>query len=519
MVDIISDPEVLAEEQIELTPEQRIAHLKAELGRRELSRRYYSEYLAYTQGTQWKRTRMSEYIATKVQAFLDSKTGNAYDILLIETPPQHGKSMTVTETLPSWYMGKHPTHRVIIASYDSDFADKFCRRNKEKIRDFGSTVFNIQIGNIDRANEFELSNGKGRLISRGIMSGITGNPANLVIIDDPVKNMQEADSPTFRNRVWEEWQASIKSRLSAGGKVIVIMTPWHEDDFASRLMALEPNCTLLRLPVEAEANDPLGREIGEPLCPEFGKDEKWLKEYKQTYLADPRGGQRSWVALYQCSPRVESGNMIRRDWWRFYDPSETILFGTEIISVDAAFKDADTNDFVSVQVWGKHKTDYYLLYCSNKHLDFPATVQEIRAVKALYPYARTTLIEDKANGSAIISTLQKEMFIVPINPQGGKVSRVNAVAAAIESGHVYLPDPSKAAWVEGFVDQFAAFPNGAHDDMVDAASQALNRMIYYTGDFEPPKRDPIEEQFRKAADAFNDPDVMYNPYGQGGLVS
>ena len=144
MVDIISDPEILSQEQIELTPEQRVAHLRAELGRREMSRRYYSEYLAYVQGTQWKRTRMSEYIATKVQAFLDSKTGNAYDILLIDTPPQHGKSMTVTETLPSWYMGKHPNHRVIIASYDSDFADKFCRRNKEKIRDFGSTVFNIQ---------------------------------------------------------------------------------------------------------------------------------------------------------------------------------------------------------------------------------------------------------------------------------------------------------------------------------------------------------------------------------------
>jgi len=501
-------------DEIEYTEEEKQERVIAELARRELARRFYSEYLAYSQGAVWIRTRMSEYIAMKVQDFLEMDTGHAYDILVIETPPQHGKSITVTETVPSWYLCKHPNDNVILASYDSDFAERFCRRNKEKIKAFGPNLFGVNIGAIDRAAEFELDNGKGRLISRGIMAGITGNPANLVIIDDPVKNQQEADSPTYRARVWDEWQSSIKSRLAASAKVIIIMTPWHEDDLAARVLTNEINVQLLRLPVEAEDNDPLGRAVGEPLCPELGKDAAWLADFKKSYINDPRGGQRAWTALYQCSPRVEAGNLIHRDWWRFYDPGETRMYGTELISVDAAFKGGDQNDYVSIQVWGKSRQDYYLRYCLNKHLDFPGTLDAIRAVAQLYPRARTVLIEDKANGSAIIQVLQKELYCIPVNPMGGKVARVNAVSAAIESGHVYLPLPEKAPWVVPFVDQFSAFPNGQHDDMVDAASQALQRMIYATGEFEAPVIPESELREQAAEEAFNDPNKLFDPYGE-----
>jgi len=486
--------------------------LITEIARRELARRHYNEYLAYSQGAIWKRTRMSEYIATQLQEFLTADTGHAFDVMVIETAPQHGKSTTVTETLPSWYLGLHPEHRVLVASYDSDFAERFCRRNKEKVKAFGENLFGIKVGSVDRAQEFELTNGKGRLISRGIMSGITGNPTNLVIIDDPVKNQQEADSPTYRDRVWEEWQASIKTRLAAGGKVIVIMTPWHEDDFAARILASEPNTTLLRLPIEAEENDPLGRKVGEPLCPELGKDTAWLADFKASYLADPGGGQRAWQALYQCSPRTEGGNIIHRDWWQYYDPLEIRSFATEIISVDATFKDGDKSDFVSIQVWGKLDNNYFCRYCLNKRLDFPGTIAALRSVKTLFPKAYTVLIEDKANGSAIIQTLRREMFCIPINPQGGKVSRVNAIAPAIESGHVYLPLPEKAPWVNRFIDQFCSFPNGAHDDMVDACSQVLNRMIFSSGEISAPEPTEVEQRVLREEKQFNDPGVLFDPY-------
>lgn len=524
---------------------------KIELARRELARRHFADYLEYAGRGGWIRTRMAEFLATETERFIETDTGHAYDVLVINCPPQHGKSMTITESLPSWYLGRHPDRNVIIASYDSDFAEKFCRRNKEKIRSCGRQLFGVEIGAVDRAAEFELTaagssaavggpggagaaagglcgcrRGGGRLIARGIMSGITGNPANLVIIDDPVKNQLEADSPTYRQRLWGEWQASIKSRLAAGAKVIIIMTPWREDVFDREVIRTEANVRHICLPVEAygpdccrvtpkdgdaadgadgqdaEYKDPLGRAPGEPLCPELGKDAAWLKEFRASYIDDPLGGQRAWAAMFMCSPRVQDGNLVKRDWWRYYRPEEISEYGSALISVDAAFKGDETSDFVSIQVWGKLGTDYYLRYCLNRRLDFPETVQAIRSTRALYPDARTVIVEEAANGAAIIATLQREMFVIPITPNGGKVSRVNAVSAAIESGHVYVPEPGCCPWVNDFLEQFATFPNAKHDDMVDAASQALHRMIYSSGERNTPAAEDGSAGFEAMFDVY-----------------
>ena len=265
---------------------------------------------------------------------------------------------------------------------------------------------------------------------------------------------------------------------------------------------------LLRLPVEAEKDDPLGRAEGEPLVPEIGKDGKWLEQFKASYIKDPTGGQRAWSALYQCSPRVEGGNLVKRSWWKYYDPAQITAFGTELISVDAAFKGGEDNDFVAITVWGKLGSDYYLRYCMNRHMDFPETVKAIRLVRELYPRALAVLIEDKANGSAIIQSLQKEMFCVPVNPKGGKEARVNAVSPAIESGHVFLPQGEP--WVPDFVDQFTAFPAGSHDDMVDSATQALSYMLYSSGQQARPA--PKEESTPLVGDDFLNNDGFYDVY-------
>lgn len=488
--------------------------LSSELAKREMARRWYAEYLPYVHGKTWRKTRMSRYLASEMQAFLEEDTGHAYDILVIEAPPQHGKSLTLTESLPSWILGKWPEKRIILGSYNDETAERFCRRNKEKVTAFGEKLFNIQIGRINRATEFELEGHLGRLISRGIMGGVTGNPADIMIIDDGIKNRSEADSPSYRSKLWDEWQNSFKSRLAAHAKVIVIGTPWHEADYMATMLQTEDNIRLIRLPVEAEENDPLGRAVGEPLCPELGKDKTWLEQFKKSYMSDPEGGQRAWTALYQCSPRVEGGNLVQRTWWRTYNPKEVTAFATEVISVDAAFKDADSNDFVAITVWGKLGNDYYLRYCLNRHLDFTSTLAAIRQVKTLYPNARSVLIEDKANGSAIINVLQKEMFCIPVNPKGGKVARVNAVSAAIESGHVYVPED--APWLSEYLDQWSAFPAAAHDDMVDSSSQALSYLLYSngtTGVIADAKQLRLEESLEQEKEAFLS-DGIYDVYGQ-----
>jgi len=146
-------------------------------------------------------------------------------------------------------------------------------------------------------------------------------------------------------------------------------------------------------------------------------------------------------------------------------------------SWDCAFKDLRTSDYVVGQVWARRGGDYFLLDRIKDRLDFTATLHAIRQMSAAHPGALTKLIEDKANGSAVISVLRKELSgIIPVNPEGGKEARAGAIAPLVEAGNVWLPDPTIAPWVGDFVEECAAFPNGAHDDQVDAMSQALFRM-------------------------------------------
>ena len=432
----------------------------------ELCRRDYRAYCAYSNNNRWIAGKAVSYICNTVQEFLHKETGHAYDILVLSIPPQHGKSYTITETLPSWYLINNPTKRVIEISYSEDFAQLFGRRNRAKINEYGGYFGTTLAATPNSNTEFETTDGGG-MISRGVLSGVTGRPCDLMIIDDPIKNRMEADSETYRERVWNEWQDSFKSRLAAGAKVILIQTRWHEDDLAGRIIARENNVTVVNLPCEAEENDPIGRKVGEALCPEIGKDNAWLKDFKASY----EDGSRSWNALYQGHPSVEAGNILKREWWRYYDkPLEK--YKRTVISVDASFKNGDDNDYVAITVWGKQGADIDLLDMVHEHLDFVETVNEIKRLTEEYPSYNAIYIEDKANGSAIISFLRHEIpRIIAINPNGGKIARVNAVTGVIEAGNVRLP--KKAKWLNEFITECASFPRGAHDDMVDSMSQCL----------------------------------------------
>lgn len=450
----------------------------------------FCAYVEHVHEKRWKASPFHRFLCDSVQRFVETETGHPYDILIIHTPPQHGKSQSVTESLPSWYLGNKPQGRVIEISYNEDFAQLFGRRNKQKIEQFGGQIFGVELAKQPCTNtEFELTNNIGGMISRGVLTGVTGRPCNLMIIDDPVKNRQEADSESYRNRVFNEWNDSFKTRLAPGAKVILIMTRWHEDDLAGRILETEENVRYLRLPCEAEEDDPMGRTKGAALCPEIGKDNAWLKQFKASYVS--KEGSRTWNALFQGRPTAMSGNMLMRDWWQYYDELPEIA--DWVMSVDAAFKDKKDNDFVAIQIWGKSGANMYLIDAVKKHLNFQATIREIVRLRYTYPKCLTTLIEDKANGSAIIQMLRSELpGIIPIEPKGGKIARVNAVSGAIESGNVYLP--RNKPFTQDFIDECASFPNGAHDDQVDCMSQGLNRLIYSRGDKAAPK--PINPLYK-----------------------
>ncbi len=414
-----------------------------------------------------------------------------------EMIPTHN-STTLTETLPSWYLMKHPDNSVIQVSYGDDLAERFGKRNLEKIKEFGE-IFGIELDPSKRTSrDFAIKDHKGRMISKGIGAGLTGHSGHLIIIDDPIKNRAEADSERTRNSVWSEFNDSILSRTQAGTKIILVMTRWHEDDLAGRILENMPNITThVNYECECESNDdPLERNtaeenrkiaiengtftkeediLGDPLCPEIGKDENWLKEFKKTQISEQ--GLRTWSALYQGHPTVQEGNILKKEWWQYYEPNDNIKFDQTVMSVDATFKDGDRNDFVAISVWGKRENRIYLLKMINEHLNLSGTLHKIRLMKAKYPKIGAIYIEDAANGQAIIQTLQNEiMGIIAVPPDKSKEARVNAVSFAIEAGNVYLPQGDPMTFK--FIEQCAKFPNDKHDDMVDSMSMAIIKLAY-----------------------------------------
>lgn len=441
--------------------------------RREDAKRHYSDYCKYVHHGNWILGEHLKLVCDEIENLIYRRIPQ--NILIISMPPQHGKSQCVTETLPSFYLGRFPRKRVIEVSYGDDLAQRFGRRNKEKILEHGKELFGIELSKTSDT-DFEIKDHKGSMISKGIMAGLTGNPGDLIIIDDPIKNKQESESETYRNRIWEEFLNSINTRLSANGVIILIMTRWHEDDLAGRLLKNMPQkCKEINIPLEAEENDILGRNVGDSLFPQIGKDNAWLKEFKKTYTTEE--GSRSWNALMQGRPTAQEGNLIKRKWWKYY--SELPQLKYKIITVDATFKDADTSDYVVIQAWGKHMAGFYLVDQIRAKMSFTETIKAIQVFNAKHNDKIAIYIEDKANGSAIINVLSNHISgIMAYNPgRDSKEIRAQAVMPLIEAGNVYLPQYE--AFTIPFVEECAAFPNGANDDQVDGMSMALSILKSY----------------------------------------
>jgi predicted phage terminase large subunit-like protein len=225
---------------------------------------------------------------------------------------------------------------------------------------------------------------------------------------------------------------------------------------------------VISLPAIAEENDLLDREIGEPLWAEFGYDRLWAQNKRKEV------GTRTWSALFQQRPSPDSGDIFKREWIQFYKALPQL--DEMAISVDASFKDTKASDYCVLQVWGRRGADKYLIDQIRDQMGFPATVQAIRALSAKYPKAHTKLVEDKANGTAVIDYLKKEIYgLIPVEPMGGKEVRASAISPQWEAGNVYLPDPSHAPWVNDFVEELIQFPQAKNDDQVDAMTQMLTR--------------------------------------------
>jgi len=446
-------------------------------------------------------------------SLLDDFATKSDQRLMIFAQPRSGKSELVSRRLPAFILGRDPDAWIIAASYGAELA-RSMNRDVQRIMDgdeyrrlfpatqlWGKNVRNMADGSYLRNSDmFEVVGRRGFYLGVGVGGSLTGRGARYMILDDPVKNRKEANSPTYRQAVWEWYTSTFYTRLAPGGNILLIVTRWHEDDLAGRLLAAakaDPKAdqwTVLNLPAVAEepvaAYDP--RQPGEVL---------WPTRWDAAEMARKRAvvGERDWASLYQQRPAPDEGEIFKRHHWRYWQPRGANLppvtvtmadssvieveavelparFDDLLQSWDCSFKDTATSDFVAGQVLGRLGADKFLLDYICERLGIVATMDAIRSWRIKWPKAIAILIEDKANGPAVIQMLHKEIAgLIAVDPEGGKVSRAYAAAPEVESGNVYLPHPLIAPWVGQFIGSAAAFPNAAHDDDVDAFTQAIIR--------------------------------------------
>ena len=431
-----------------------------------------------------------EYIFTKFHALLASicqsvveKVENGQKVrLCLSVPPQHGKSHTVTETLPAWFIGRNPDLRSILTAYNADIAEKFGNKNRQLVKDFGDDIFGISISESqDNKTLWDIDKHRGGLYSAGILGGITSNTSQLTIVDDPYKNGAEADNPENREKVWQTFVDSILTRSQGkGNAVIVIHTRWNEDDLIGRLEKLG-GWIIINIPCvwEKGVDKLLNRRIGETLCPELGFDAEWATQMQRTL------GARKWNALYQGKPYIDGGNLINRAAIKYYTKETLPLsFETMEMSCDLTFgRTKKVSDNVCIGVWGRVGANHYLIKKVKEKMDFKKTLKMLRILSSQYPQARKKIVEAKANGLATIQTLNGEIGgFVEFDPGSkSKKERFENAIPLIESGNVYLPCEEIDPTIEDDVEEMLKFPNGAHDDFVDMLSQYLLNYEYKYG--------------------------------------
>jgi predicted phage terminase large subunit-like protein len=392
--------------------------------------------------------------------------------LVLSLPPRHGKSLLASTYFPAWYLGRHPERYVIAASYGQELADDFGRRVRNTVQSplHGAIFPESRLSDDSAAvHRFNLT-ASGAYFAVGRGAAITGRGAHLLLIDDPLKDAEEANSPTIR-RSLQQWFSTVAfTRLMPDAAVVIIATRWHESDLCGWLLneyAAE-GWQALSLPAIAEANDPIGRAEGEPL---------WPERYPLQTLESIRRqlGSAAFASLYQQRPAPIEGRMFRREWWRFYS-APPASFTQIVMSVDSAFKTGQETDYSAFTIWGNTRSDgIYLLHAWRDRVEFPELKRKVKEFADQWR-PNAVLVEDKASGQSLIQELKRDtnLPIIAVKVDKDKVTRAAAVTPLVEAGKVLLPE--RAGWLDDYLDELSTFPSAAHDDYVDSTTQALTRL-------------------------------------------
>lgn len=444
-----------------------------------------------------------DYLSDRLaQAVTDVENGISRRIT-VSMPPRSGKSHLTSQFFPTWLLHKHPDWKIGLISHSPSLATSWGRSVRRMIEEFGPQLGIELAKDAGAVSDWETTKGGGIISRSAPGQSITGYGFKILLIDDPVKNFATAHSEDAREKLWQWWTGDAFTRLEPPYLVVVVGTRWHEDDMIGRLLSKEhqgnpDEWEVISFPAVAENNDVLGRSPGEPIIsPLLEEDEEQAMERWEEIRQSV--GEYAWAALYMQRPSPAKGAIFETDKFRYWTTDPDLLIDDDdsvrlvdpatmssarwIDSWDAAFKGTDSSDFVVGQRWAIDGKDRFLIDQARDRWSFTQTVAKIQewesstSVGAKWVYEK--LIEDKANGPAIIDALKDQVQgIKPITPKSSKEARARSVTPEVEAGHVYLPHPDQPGneWVRDLISECRAFPNGANDDQVDAMTQVLNHV-------------------------------------------
>jgi predicted phage terminase large subunit-like protein len=401
--------------------------------------------------------------------------------LLITMPPRHGKSEFFSTECPAWYTCSFPDNRVILASYAAEFAATWGRKSRGLVAEFGLPLFGVQLRSDSKAADaWEIEGHQGGMQTCGVGGPLTGKGANLLIIDDPVKNAEEANSELIRENTWEWYKSTAYTRLEPGGAIVLIQTRWHEDDLAGRILAHAKETgeewTIINLPAFAEPGDALGRQPDQPLWPER-YDRPALEATRKTI------GSYWFSALYQQRPVPPEGGMFKKAWFRYYTADNDFYrlgsggglvradhcrrFGT----MDLAFSLKKTADYTVLIAWAvTPRQDLILLDMLRARVDAPDFAKTMRTVYDDHKLGYIGV--EKMLGASMVAYEARRggMAIRLLIADIDKISRSIPAQVRMEAGQIYIPlhHPER----EAIEHELMSFPFGAHDDIVDCFSYA-----------------------------------------------
>lgn len=423
------------------------------------------------------------FISEKIAEICD--TGSA---VYIATPPKHFKSSLCSGWLPVWFLAKFPEAHVLLVSYSATEARKWGFKARTLVETYGAEYGLYMNPKKLASDDWELTSGGG-MVTIGVGSGLGGKQANLFIIDDAIGSMEDANSPVLRAKLWEWWESTAIQRIEPGTPVVCIGTRYSTDDLMGRMLQQSESGEGIHfdkviLPSLALADDPLGRALGEGLWldnPRVGYTQKFYDDRKR----DISGY--AFASVYQQNPIAAGGNMVDPEWWEYYTPSELPKdFDQVVQSWDLSLDSVKKSDsYHAGLVVARKGSLIFILDSFHKHCDINGVIDQILAWNRIYPEARQKLVERATSGVAVVQMLKSRVPGMLAWPpkgrqKGSKEACLDACIPDIRAHNIYLPkrpNGSREKWVDEFVMECMAFPRGAHDDWVDAFSQAVGFML------------------------------------------